>query len=206
MNYQELKKAIQDFPDLSGETDLESYLPTIVELAEARINRDVQLRGHIRSVYASGTLGEYPLPADFLDLDRVTGPNAEALEVRPADELERVGTPPSGPRFYAIDGPRLIFVPEISGMRMFYYQRPAPLRTAAGGSNWLLDKAPDLYLYAGLCEAARFSKESEQEYARFEQAYARIAGALIQSDAESRFPRSSPIRSVPRTGRRASAI
>jgi len=206
MNYESLQKAIQDFPDLAGETDLESYLPTIVELAEARINRDVRLRGHLRSTYASGTLGEYQLPADFLDLDRVTGPNGEALEVRPADELERIGTPPSGPRFYAIDGMRLLFVPEISGMRMFYYQKPPALRTAPGGSNWFLDKAPDLYLYAGLCEAARFSKESEQEFARFEQSYARIAGALIQSDAESRLPRSSPIRSIPRTGRRSSTI
>ena len=206
MNYESLKKAIVDFPDLVGEADLEAYVQTIIELAEARINRDVRLRGHLRSQYVSGTLSEHPLPADYLDLDRLTGPNGEALEVRPADELERIGTPPSGPRFYAIDGTRLIFVPEISGMRLFYYQKPAPLRSAPGGTNWLLDKAPDLYLYAGLCEAARFSKESEQEYTRFEQAYARIAGALIQSDAESRLPRSSPIRSIPRTGRRASTI
>jgi len=206
MNYESLKKAIVDFPDLAGEADLEAYVPTIIELAEARINRDVRLRGHLRSQYVSGTLSEHPLPADYLDLDRLTGPNGEALEVRPADELERIGTPPSGPRFYAIDGARLIFVPEISGMRLFYYQKPPPLSSAPGGTHWLLDKAPDLYLYAGLCEAARFSKESEQEYARFEQAYARIAGALIQSDAESRLPRSSPIRSIPRTGRRTSTI
>ena len=198
-SYNDLRQAVIDWPDLRGEVDLESYIDTVISLAEARINREVRLEGHIVSLAVGGTqVDGYALPDDYTAMDRVTGPGGESLEYRPADELRRWGEAPKGPCFYSIDGRQLLFAPAVDGFNLRYFRRLGALQQSV--SNWLFALAPDLYLYASLIEASRFSKESEQEFQRYEQSYQGVVQMLYQEDLQAQTPKSQPLRTLSRVG------
>jgi len=195
LDYVTLKKAIIDFPDLEGEADIEANIALIVELGEARIGRAVHLAGNLKSLSVDGGTGFYRWPSDCVEVDRITVLSGAKYAFRPAAEVvaaQNSTSSCSNTNIWAIDGRTLIFSPDIGDFVLKYYSRTTPLATL--NTNWLLDEAPDLYLYAGLCEAARFSKEAEQEMSRYENAFAGIVAALRLQDAEASVARSAPIR------------
>ena len=194
MDYSELKTAIIDFPDLKGEVELASYIDLIILLAETRISRDVHLAGGIKTVNVVGSVDTYQLPADCLEVDRIAITDGTKLEQYTAYRviLAQAQTQSQTTVYaFAIDGRQLIFSPEVGDFILKYYAREEALSVVS--TNWLLTKAPDLYLYAGLCEAARFSKEAQQEYGRYEETYNLIVASLIHEDLTAASARSIPL-------------
>ena len=121
--------------------------------------------------------------------------------MRPADEIVRYGIEPSTECFYAIDGRQLLFSAPVADVTLRYYKRSSPLINT--DTNWLFAADPGLYLYAALIEVAVFSKQPDTEAQRYQQAFESAAVRALEWDAIATEPRSQPLRSIPRTGRKA---
>ena len=196
--YSDLRQALIDWPDLQGEVDLDSYADTLITLGESRINVTLRLRRNITSLVVAGSeVTSYQLPDDFLEVDRVLGPDGVPLLYRSQDQVSTLQNP-EGAQYdactYSIDGNFLIFAGPITSFELSYYAKLQPLEST--DTNWLYALAPGLYLYSALIEAAVFSKESEQETARYSAQFERIASQVLALDDASNYPRSQPLRSV----------
>lgn len=134
-----------------------------ISLAEAEINRRLRVREQITRG-TSLVVNQYvALPADFLQAINVTllGDCPHPLDVITEDRADRerrrmVGLPP---RYFVISGMEMEVVPAPSAagseVEMVFYSK-VPALTDDAPSNWLLTKAPDLYLNAALAAASPF--------------------------------------------------
>lgn len=198
--YSDLRQALIDWPDLQGEVDLDSYADTLITLGESRINVALRLRRNIKPlIVGSVEVTFYPLPEDFLEVDRMVGVDGVPLSYRSQDQVSAMqsqGDILCDEITYSIDGNNLVFSGPITDFGLFYYAKLQPLESA--DTNWLYALAPGLYLYSALIEAAVFSKESEQESARYSAQFESIASQVLALDDASNYPRSQPLRSVRR--------
>jgi hypothetical protein len=155
-------------------TDLATYAPDFIKLAEAKFSRDPRLRYLVKadiSVAADG----YALPAGFKELvslyfdgETYYGPLVVVSPNELAHHKGRLGD--SGvPQKVAIVGtanPTLRFAPEPNQTFDFKLIYNSTLRgqelSDSNTSNWLLDLAPDIYLYGALIEAEAFLQEDQR--------------------------------------------
>lgn len=197
--YQELKDAVVAWPDLQGEADLESYVDTLIALGESRINLSLRLRRGIKSIAIPTAVSSYALPVDFLEIDRVVGGDGLPLQFLPQDQVSALANGgvqlPDSCAAYTTDGVNLNFIAP-TAFTLTYYAALPSLETF--DSNWLYTLSPGIYLYSALIDASIFSKESEQETARYTAEFQRIAARLMELDRDSIMPRAQTLRSVRR--------
>jgi len=178
-SYQDLVAAVSNWPDLRGEPSLEAVVPTLIRLAETRIKNDVNLRlqGMLTRITDTVTAddGRAALPANCLQVNYVTT-GSRFLNLVP---LELFREDCAGGQ-YAIEGRELVFGGPIGEYTLSYFAPPHALEDSV--THWLFEKSPDLYLYGTLIEAAIFTKESEQETARYNQAYESCVSRLTNDD------------------------
>lgn len=167
-NYTELKASVADW--LNRE-DLTTQIPDFIAFAEARLNRTLRTREMLtrrRTVTTSGFTG---LPVDYLETYQLQLPtNAtntpEPLTyVGPNEAAHYKATSMGGKtRYYTIiDGAfELIPTPSTGAELTITYYAKIPTLSASQPSNWLLTKAPDLYLYATLANAAPYLNNDER--------------------------------------------
>ena len=167
-NYTELKASVADW--LNRE-DLTSQIPDFITFAEARLNRTLRTREMLtrrRTVTTDGFIG---LPPDYLETYQLQLPaNAtntpEPLTFIGPDEAARFkATSMTGKtRYYTIiDGAfELIPTPSNSVELTITYYAKVPALSSTQATNWLLTKAPDLYLYATLANAAPYLQNDER--------------------------------------------
>jgi hypothetical protein len=160
-NYSELQTAIANWLDRS---DLTSYIPDFISLAEARIRRKLRVRGIEQRSTAALVSGQayYCLPSDFLEARNIqinTNP-VRALSYRTPQQMDAefpydtTGTP----EVYTIIGTEIQLKPipaSADNLEISYYAKLAPL-SSTNGTNWLTDNAPDLLMYGSLIEAETF--------------------------------------------------
>ena len=190
--------AIQDYASLVSavadwlkRADLTPVIPTFIQLAEQRVSRDIK---HYRMITdASGTLtgGRFGLPNDFSSMARLSmsvGGYDIALEPVPNQRAlnDRLGGVPFG---YYIEGDEVcILGGSGSGDVAFkYYAKVTPLN-ASNPTNWLMQTAPDVYLYACLLEASPYLEDD----ARIQIWLAGYDKAINSLQAESDNARYSP--------------
>ena len=167
-NYTELRASVADW--LNRE-DLTSQIPDFITFAEARLNRTLRTREMLtrrRTVTTDGFIG---LPPDYLETYQLQLPtNAtntpEPLTFIGPDEAARFkATSMTGKtRYYTIiDGAfELIPTPSNSVELTITYYAKVPALSSTQATNWLLTKAPDLYLYATLANAAPYLQNDER--------------------------------------------
>jgi hypothetical protein len=163
-NYTTLQSEVADW---LNRTDLTAVIPSFIQMAEVRFQRDkrcwkLQNRGTF-SVSADGQ----SLPSDFVSLDSWyhDGPvYFGALEIVGADAIGalkgRFGET-GVPRFAAIVDGVVRFAPEPDATyatAMTYWRKASSL-SGSTPTNWLLAEHPDLYLYGALAEAAPYLKD-----------------------------------------------
>lgn len=194
--YDDLRQAIINWPDLSGETDLESHVDLLISLGEARINVALRLRQSLKTYTSPDeSVTSAQLPSDFLEVDQVTDTGGNSLVYADVDKINTlVGA--NDCLYYSIDGDHLVFSSTVDGYLLRYYPRLEPLSQT--DTNWLYRLSPGLYLYSALIDAAIFSKESEQETSRYNAAFNEAAGQLSALDGNQLFPKSQPITSTRR--------
>jgi len=167
-------------------SDMATAAPDLIQLAETRIGRELQLMQHRRlmvSVSGSLTAGAVALPTDFATIRSVEVPYGGGNLVLPPLDATTQESTTSSPLGYWIDGNTLRIVGGGDGLyTLNYFQR---LPSIAVATNWLIDQAPDLYLYASLLEAAPYMKEDER-IAVWREGYTNAIAAIEDENNRSR--------------------
>ena len=198
--YTELKAAIAD---LFLRTDLTSVIPTFISLAEAQFQREIRDYRMMKRATAEIDSGYSAIPADWLQNIRFqlnTSPITTLEYVTPDQAAEELAWHSSSrrPLFFTMVGEEFQVVPAPDGTyegELTYYSK-IPALSASVASNWLLDDAPDIYLYGASVHTARYLKDDEAE-ASMQRLYRQALEALsVQSDRASIG--SSSIRMRPR--------
>lgn len=151
--------------------DLAARVPDFIALAEAKFNRTLRLQAQIARVTATADVnGEVTLPSDWAeskDISVVTSRGDKQLDVAAYDVLLREREQPGGadsPRVCAIVGTTLMLAPvppTPAELKLSYYRKIPGLAASPGGVNWLLTRAPDVYLYAACLQAAPYLRDTE---------------------------------------------
>jgi len=165
-NYTNLKSTISDF---LNRDDLDSVIPTFIQLAEAQMNRDIRHWEMEDRVSGQQSQGDQfmQLPADWLETIRLilTGGGTSVVQLislsgmadRRAKEEDQAGTP----EFYCHVRGEFELYPtpsEDTDFELLYYQKISSLGDS-NASNWLLEMAPDVYLYGSLMHSAPYLQE-----------------------------------------------
>jgi len=187
-NYANLQTTIADF---LNRDDLDSVIPTFIQLGESQMNRDI--RHWEMEARASGQQSQgdqyMQLPADWLETIRfhLTSQGTDAVELASlasiADKRAAVDDQAGRPRFYAhVRGEFELFPTpdEDTDFELLYYQK-IPALSDSNTTNWLLEYAPDIYLYASLAHSAPYLQE-DARIAVWAQMY---SAAVSQLNAQS---------------------
>ena len=187
-NYSNLQTTIADF---LNRDDLTAAIPTFIQLGEAQMNRDIrhwEMEARVSGQQSQGD--QYmQLPADWLETIRfhLTSDGTNAVELASlasiADKRAAVEDQAGRPRFYAhVRGEFELFPTpdEDTDFELLYYQK-IPALSGSNTTNWLLEYAPDIYLYASLAHSAPYLAE-DARIAVWAQMY---AAAVSQLNAQS---------------------
>jgi len=154
--YTGLVSAINDWLDRD---DLTARAPDFIRLAEARMNRVLDDPEMEISVTLTGDGAA--LPDDYGAMVSIGTADGNALA--PMSNAEYAAIQPSGgtSRFYTIREGRVYYVPGAANVTVVY-RRSLPPLGASTATNWLLDRAPDAYLYGSLIQAEAFLGEDDR--------------------------------------------
>jgi hypothetical protein len=207
MNFSDGPELAAAIASVLAKDDMTDVIPGLVKLAEASINSELRVRQmltRVTSDVASGTT-YFDMPTDFLEAKRVgiTSPTEYACKLGYADDdtlFETRIAYPSGakPTLFGIVGDAIELAPAPQSdvtVELTYYASPEALDCGTVGStNWLLAKAPDLYLYGALVHSAPYLQEDDRI-----QTWAALFVAKLQSlNDESRRAETSGGRLVAR--------
>ena len=157
--YDELKTSIANWADRD---DLGNFIPDFIALCEARFNRELRLRSMEQKEFTNTISGQanYALPVNYLQMREFrlnTAPTVSLQYVSP--EIYESWNVGSGrPKWYTIiaNEIRLGPVPEgVYEMEMLFW-RKFPNLSSSVTTNWMLQNAPDVYLYGSLLELEPF--------------------------------------------------
>lgn len=190
-SYATLQTAILEEAHRTTDADLTAVVPGLIVLAESRIYREMRVRQMETALSTAMSSGTLAVPSGYLELKfayingapirRLTKKDAEWIyanyPTRSAD-----GTP----SFIAREGENFIFGPYPDSdytVKGIYYKRLAAVST---GSNWLITDAPDLILWASMCEVARWTQNDER-LPIWERTYEQIKAGVQRQDADEEF-------------------
>ena len=185
MTYDELQVQVGDW---LNRKDLAAQIPTFIQLAEARIRRD--LRDRRQEVRAEAQVyGEYmTLPCDHVETIRVI---ADDKILRLADKFNIERFELLGPvSFYRHYNDQLQFMPPPDpddGARVVieYIAEVTPC-SSENQTNWLLEQSPDVYLYGSLLAAEGYLQD-DGRIPIWTQAYGEAVSALNMASDRAEY-------------------
>ena len=192
-NYATLQSVIADY---LNRADLTSQIQTFIQFAEADLNTRLRDRQMIVRAEATSNQEYVQLPSDWLEalnLQLVGG--MSPLRYITLDESDIVNSTRAltSPTFYSLMNGAIELVPPPAhdvDIEMVYYGKIPSLSDAAP-SNWLLVKAPDVYLYGALTHAAPFLMD-DARIQTFGQIYlARVQS--LQDESQKSLHSGSPL-------------
>lgn len=175
-DFDSLKTTVVEYLAREGDATLIARIPTFIQLFESKMNRTLFVpQMERRSTALINLAADEPefvsLPLDFQSIRtvRLNGvPGKPRLQFMTPAQLEdyryRTGNIAGQPVYFSIFGDEIELAPtpnEAYTLEMIYRANIGPL-SDANTSNWLLLKAPDLYLYGTLMESAPYIKEDER--------------------------------------------
>jgi hypothetical protein len=197
-NYATLQSAIADY---LNRADLTAQIQTFIQFCEADLNTRLRSREMIVNATATSDGQFVALPPDWLEAINmmIVGGQSPLRYITPdeADTIIKAQTYTST-RFYSMTTGIIELVPPAVDditIDMVYYGK-IPALSDANTTNWLLTKAPDVYLYGALTHAAPFLMD-DQRMAVFSQIYlARVQS--LQDESQKALHSGSPLISRPR--------
>lgn len=195
-NYGTLEAEIADF---LLRDDLTAVIPTFISFAHEKLNRDLRTRQMVQRATASLTTEYTALPANFLQMRdiRLNANPVRSLEQISSEaqnqERERWGNTAGEPRYYTIIGETIQVFPSPNAtytIEMAYYEK-IPALVNAADTNWLLTKAPEIYLYGSLVHSAPYLKDDER-IVIWQTLFRDIFNSLTTEDEKSRFGGTTP--------------
>ena len=160
--YSDLQSSIASW---LNRTDLTSAIPDFIALAEARFNRELRTLQMVKRATAETSDEFVAVPADWLEAKDLSIADLPLAYITPEKLGEWKNLKVTGKtRFYTIVGGSFELFPAPTDdvtVEMAYYAK-IPSLTSSNTSNWLLAKAPDLYLYGSLQQAAPYIMDDER--------------------------------------------
>jgi hypothetical protein len=175
VDYASLQSAVTEYLARDQDATLIARIPTFIQLAEAKFNRQLFVRQMEQRATALVDLASsepefISLPADFQSMRRVRVSSVTGkpcLAFRSGTQLDEyrfsVSNIAGQPRYFTVFGDEIELAPTPNAaytIEMVYRRSVPPL--AANDPNWLLTLAPDLYLYGALLESAPYIKEDSR--------------------------------------------
>lgn len=154
MSYTTLKADIATY---LHRTDLTAVIPTFISRAESYLFRELQAK-QLQLSDEGTTTGQYiTLPADFGSVSRITITHGGVERTLDYQALPTASTTSDAfPRFYSLEENKLRIWGAGDGQAYNLLYVPAFVALSdSNTTNWLLDNAGDLYLYASCLEGAR---------------------------------------------------
>jgi hypothetical protein len=178
--------------------NLDAVIPDLILFGENRIYRDLRVRQMETALNSTIASGVIAVPTGYVELKNayVSGSPAQALQRKDAEFIYAnypTRSSQGKPKFIAREATNLIFGPYPDSaytIKGVYYKKLDPL-SASNTTNWLITDAPDLILFASLCEAAAYIQEDER-LPLWERKYAQIAQRVQENDDQEEFS-GSPI-------------
>jgi hypothetical protein len=163
-NYSTLQSAIADY---LNRADLTSQIQTFIQFVEADLNTRLRCREMIVRANATSDQEYVQLPADWVEainLQIVDG--ASPLRYVTLDEGDIINKAQvlTQVSVYSLMNGAIELIPSPSDnieIEMVYYGK-IPALTDVNTTNWLLTKAPDVYLYGALVHAAPFLMDDQR--------------------------------------------
>ena len=152
-------------------TDLGTYIPDFITLAELKISHSIRSRNLQVEVQTPTVQGvnTITLPIDYASLKTIqilntTGHN-QVLTLLPDEKFLEYNTYNTQgiPKFYTIQAGNILLQPIPDGVYTIdyvYYQDVPSL--AINGTNWVMTKFPRVYLYGALIEGCTFIQDEER--------------------------------------------
>lgn len=162
-NYTDLRAAIKSWLRRS---DLDTFIPDFISLCEADLNARLRLsQMEVRTILSASS--EYTSfvtePLELRNIQINTNP-VTALSYMSPQDMDRIyGGKTGKPLFYAIVADTLQLAPIPDGtynVEIDYYASITGLATTA--TNFLLTKAPDIYLYGSLLHSAPYVHDDKR--------------------------------------------
>lgn len=194
--YAELKASIASW---LNRDDLTSVIPDFIALAEADINRKLRHYKMVERVDATLDSRYVQLPANWLETIRfsITTSPTYRLEAITVDDMlkyrEDTSDASGRPRYYTHIGEAIEVFPTPDaeyGMQLAYYEEVAAL-SDSNTFNWLIQMAPDVYLYGALLQAAPYLLDDGRIQV-WNGLYQNALGSLQQASDETKFTVTSP--------------
>jgi hypothetical protein len=191
-NYTNLQTAVADF---LNRDDLTSVIPTFIQLAEAQMNRDIRHWKMETRSNGQQTAGDQymQIPADWMETIRfhLTGGGTQVLDLisraAMADKREGAEDMSGSPQYYChADGQFELYpTPDADyDMELLYVAKIPDLAT--NSTNWLLEDAPDVYLYGSLLHSAPYLQE-DARVAVWAQMYSAAVARLNEASEKARY-------------------
>jgi hypothetical protein len=163
-NYTTLQSTIADY---LNRADLTAQIPTFIQMAEADMNTRLRTREMIVRAEATSNNEFVQLPSDWVEainLHIVDG--KQPLRFVTLDEADRIVAEKYYTQViaYSLMNGALELVPAPGAdvdIEMIYYGK-IPALSEVQTSNWLLTKAPDVYLYGSLLHAQPFLMDDQR--------------------------------------------
>ena len=186
--YDELKTSIANWADRD---DLGGFIPDFIALTEARFNRELRLRSMEQKEYANTVGGQsnYALPVNYLQMREFRlnmNPTVSLTYVSP-EIFEAWNLGGGVPKYYTIIANEIRIGPTPAGayeMEMLFW-RKFPNLTSTETTNWMLQNAPDVYLYGSLLELEPFI-QNDQRVALWAAGYQKAIETIQLQDDKDR--------------------
>ena len=198
--YAELQTSIADWLNRS---DLTAQIPDFISLAEAEFTRTLRHRKMITRSDATIDSEYSATPADWMQTQQLilkTNP-VTALEYVTGEALNQLKATSSAvgrPAYYTNIGTEIqVFPsPDASYTAELVYFRNVPVLSDGNTTNWLLQLAPDLYLYGTLLQSAPYLRDDER-IPTWASLYAKKVLDIEESDQRTRGQTSVRMRFSP---------
>ncbi len=146
-----------------------------MQLAEARIGRDLETQENEKDYTATPSVNPFQLPSDFgklISVEYLEDRGPRTLSSLDRFSINRVSQTGGAPRFYNMRAPEFGVTPELVRLdvrpfvagtfRVTYYFRPNLYLQSDGAENRVSQRYPNVYLYATLMEVHSFERDLEQ--------------------------------------------
>lgn len=183
--YANLQTSITTYAMRTGDEAFEAQVPTFIALCESRLNSALRTSDMETVATLTTTGGVADLPADFLQYRAIGDGLRNVNQVSPSFVSDVYGGGTSDATFSIIGGKLYSRSLGHPNLTMVYYAKIPPL-SDANPTNWLLAKAPQLYLYGSLLEAMPFGMD-DQRMTTWGTLFDRALSDLIKADQLSRY-------------------
>lgn len=188
--YSELKTAVANF---LARTDLTDQIPNFIQLAEARLSRELETRDQEKRATATLTSGDefIALPTDMREIREIklnANPNV-VLEYKSPTALDSTYTGASGkPLAYSIVGGELKVrpIPDDSYTAEIIYIGSLSALSDTNTTNVMLTRHPDAYLSGSLVEAYTYLMD-EQRASTYDAKFTRSIEEIRKDEQRSHY-------------------